>query len=198
MAVAMHEPVAVAHDQAIGIEMAFGGRLFCSLKVVQLKSLVALHCLQDVLPYRFVYGDDWLAGETDSFGQFFKRVHVLVLEDAQDALKGRVHEIAQRCSLVLGNKLADDLDSLEKRAKDNSTWRKSGWEDIRYGEIRDAMVTYLLPINGSLLDLPVQNRYQKAFDFLWGKLEGRDEQTSVAEQTATVEKKKPSDFLEQP
>ena len=65
----------------------------------------------------------------------------------------------------------------------------SGWSDDRYREVKDAMVSYLLPINGALLDLPVLKRYQREFDEGWDRLEGRKEQTSVAKATALTPKR---------
>ena len=64
-----------------------------------------------------------------------------------------------------------------------------GWSDDRYREVKDAMVLYLLPINGGLLDLPVLKRYQREFDEGWNRLEGRKEQTSVAKATALTPKR---------
>ena len=64
-----------------------------------------------------------------------------------------------------------------------------GWSDDRYREVKDAMVSYLLPINGALLDLPVLKRYQREFDEGWDRLEGRKEQTSVAKATALTPKR---------
>ena len=64
-----------------------------------------------------------------------------------------------------------------------------GWSDERFIEVRDAMVTYLLPINQALLDLPVLMRYQREFNEGWNRLDGREEQTSVAMESALVQKR---------
>ena len=71
-----------------------------------------------------------------------------------------------------------------------------GWTDAQYKEVRDAIVAHLLPINQQMLDLPVQQRYHRAFDLGWKKLDGREDQTHVAEQSALAEKKPLRDFLE--
>ena len=64
-----------------------------------------------------------------------------------------------------------------------------GWSDDRYREVQDAMVSYLLPINGALLDLPVLKRYQREFDEGWNRLDRRKEQTSVAKASALTKKR---------
>ena len=70
-----------------------------------------------------------------------------------------------------------------------------GWSD-HYREVRWAMEVHLLPINLALLDLPVQERYQQAFQTGWNKLDGREDQTAVARASALVVKKSLRDFLE--
>jgi hypothetical protein len=72
----------------------------------------------------------------------------------------------------------------------------TGWEDQDYKRVRDAMVNHLLAINLSMLEMPVQERYQQAFQLGWKQLDGRDGQTYVAEQTAVTVKKSLRDFLE--
>jgi len=69
------------------------------------------------------------------------------------------------------------------------------WTDAEYRQVRDAMVSHLLPINLGLLELPVQERYQREFQRGWTRLDGREEQTFVVEQTAVTVKKPLSDFL---
>jgi len=72
----------------------------------------------------------------------------------------------------------------------------TGWEEQDYKRVRDAMVNHLLAINLSMLEMPVQERYQRAFQLGWKQLDGRDDQTQVAEQTAVTVKKSLRDFLE--
>ncbi|MBI1338071.1 MAG: hypothetical protein GC164_14080 [Phycisphaera sp.] len=86
----------------------------------------------------------------------------------------------------------------EHAKKDASIWKmdNGGWNDARYREVRDAMVIHLMPVNMALLELPVQNRYQRAFDLGWKQLDGREDQTYVAEQTVSVVKKPLRDFME--
>ena len=55
-----------------------------------------------------------------------------------------------------------------------------GWNEERFREVQDAMTTFLLPIDQSLLDLPVLKRYHREFDEGWNRLDGRKEQTNVA------------------
>ena len=71
-----------------------------------------------------------------------------------------------------------------------------GWSDAYYQEVRQAMVADLLPINLALLDLPVQERYQQAFQKGWKRLDGREDQTVVAQASALAVKKSLRAFLE--
>jgi len=74
---------------------------------------------------------------------------------------------------------------------------KSDFNDyLKYQICKDAIVTYLLPINVGYLDIPVMKKYQEVFDNGWNQLDGRDEQTEVAAATVTTEKKSLSDFVE--
>ena len=59
----------------------------------------------------------------------------------------------------------------------------------QYLIIQNAMISYLLPIDRALLDLPVLKRYQREFDRSWDLLKGRDEQTCVAIAAALVKKR---------
>ena len=63
----------------------------------------------------------------------------------------------------------------DKASEDAKIWSKDngGWSDDRYSEVKDAMVAYLLPINGALLDLPVLKRYQREFEEGWKRLDGQ-------------------------
>ncbi len=70
-----------------------------------------------------------------------------------------------------------------------------GWRDA-YQEVRQAMIVHLLPINLALLDLPVQERYHQAFQTGWKKLDGRADQTAVAQASALTVKKSLRVFLE--
>ena len=65
------------------------------------------------------------------------------------------------------------------------------WEEEEFVQIRDAMILYLLPINQTLLDLPVVKHYQNVFDIGWqvlNKQNGRTAQTCVAIASAIVPK----------
>lgn len=66
----------------------------------------------------------------------------------------------------------------------------------QFREIQQAMIDHLLPVNLALLDLPVHERYQQAFQIGWRKLDRRDDQTDVAKASAVAEKKSLRDFLE--
>jgi len=68
-------------------------------------------------------------------------------------------------------------------------WRKNIDQEIAYCATRDGMVKFLLPIQPHLLDPPVAQLYQQAFSKGWQKLEGREDQLFVAQQSAEVKKK---------
>jgi hypothetical protein len=85
-----------------------------------------------------------------------------------------------------------------KADEEASLWKRDhgGWVETSYQEVREAMLSYLLSIDIMLLDLPVQERYQRAFQNGWKKLDGRQDQTEVAEQTAVIVKRSLRTFLE--
>ena len=71
-----------------------------------------------------------------------------------------------------------------------SGWKNGIDSEIAYLALREATVKYLLPINPALLDTPVAQLYNKAFNDAWETLKDRpDDQLFVAEQAATVQKK---------
>ena len=63
------------------------------------------------------------------------------------------------------------------------------WDDKRYGEIQNAMISHLLPLDLALLELPVLKLYHQAFEIGWKTLDGRGEQTVVAKKSALTVKK---------
>ena len=66
------------------------------------------------------------------------------------------------------------------------------WTEGEYPRIQKAMISHLLPIDPTLLDLPVLKRYQSGFDVGWGVLDGQDgrkAQTCVAIASAIVPKR---------
>ena len=73
---------------------------------------------------------------------------------------------------VIADKAAQDARLL---AIDNA-----GWNDDRFREVQEAMEAFLLPIDRTLLDLPILKRYQREFDSGWNRLDGRKEQTNLA------------------
>ena len=63
------------------------------------------------------------------------------------------------------------------------------WTMEKYREIQEAMVTYLLPVDQALLDLPVLNRYRREFQAGWELLAEQPAQTCVAIASAMVRKR---------
>ena len=91
------------------------------------------------------------------------------------------------------------FEEIKKKADEEGAWwrqDKGGWIDDYYKEVQDAMIKHLLPINVALLDLPVHERYLQTFQTGWNKLDGREDQTSVAVASATTRKRALRDFLE--
>lgn len=92
------------------------------------------------------------------------------------------------------------METAEANAKANSRVYGEKWSDAEYNLVKDAIVNRLLPVNPALLDIPVNERYHKAFQRGWMKLENvedRDDQTYVAEQGVKVEKKSLASFEDQ-
>ena len=75
------------------------------------------------------------------------------------------------------------------KAYQNLGWKNSIHTEIAYRATRDGMVKFLLPIQPNLLDPPLAQLYQQAFSKGWQKLEGREDQLFVAQQSAIVHKK---------
>lgn len=104
------------------------------------------------------------------------------------------------------------LQRISNRAAEAKSWLDSvnplRWDDPDYQEHRDytetgqyeevqqAIIHHLLTIKLALLDMPVHERYQQAFQTGWRKLDGRDDQTEVAKASALAEKKSLRTFLE--
>ena len=90
------------------------------------------------------------------------------------------------------------FEAIKKKADEEGSWwhrDNGGWIDY-YKEVQDVMIKHLLPINVALLDMPVHERYSQAFQTGWKKLDGREDQTSVAVSSATTVKKSLREFLE--
>jgi hypothetical protein len=90
------------------------------------------------------------------------------------------------------------LTATKRREIYNQSAEKIGWKnnidtEIAYRTTRDGMVQFLLPIHPNLLDPPVAQLYQQAFAKGWQKLEGREDQLFVAQQSAVVKKKSVED-----
>ena len=76
-----------------------------------------------------------------------------------------------------------------KAAYGRISWKNDIDQELAYRTTRDGIVKYLLPINVALLDPPVAQIYQKAFNKAWEKLDSRpDDQLYVAEQAAVIKK----------
>ncbi len=90
------------------------------------------------------------------------------------------------------------LDSVNPLRWDDPDYRehRDYTETGQYEEVQQAIIHHLLPIKLALLDLPVHEHYQQAFQTGWRKLDGRDDQTEVAKASALAEKKSLRAFLE--
>jgi hypothetical protein len=64
-----------------------------------------------------------------------------------------------------------------------------GWSDGRLDGVRDAMVQYLVPIDVSLLDVPVLELYRKAFEKGWKRIDAGERQVFVAQKVVTTSKR---------
>ncbi len=123
----------------------------------------------------------------------------------------------QRWTLSKIRKFDDALQRISTKADDASSWldtakslvpdrlvsdsaeRQKRREYVDAGQFREigqAMIDHLLPVNVALLDLPVHERYQQAFQTGWRKLDGHDDQTNVAKASTVAKKKSLRDTLE--
>ncbi len=103
---------------------------------------------------------------------------------------------------LLQEKLGVDLSTIanaelpadKQRELFSRAWALRGWykdidQELAYRTTRDGMVKFLLPINPNLLDPPLVQMYNKAFQKGWSKLEGRVDQLYVGQQTVGVPRK---------
>ena len=68
------------------------------------------------------------------------------------------------------------------------------WTEEKNREIQEAMISYLLPIDQALLELPVLNRYQREFNAGWERLEEHRAQTCVAIASAAIKNRTMHNF----
>ena len=125
------------------------------------------------------------------------RAAVETIESQAEKRQAEAMRYYQRWTLEEIKAFETAFEATKKKAdEEGSWWRRDngGWIDY-YKEVQDAMIKHLLPINVALLDLPVQERYLQAFQTGWKKLDGRENQTSVAEASATTRKRPLRDFL---
>ena len=114
------------------------------------------------------------------------------IRDAMDARKDEAWRRYQKWALEEIIKFQKKHEAIADRASENARYfypDSGGWNDERFREVQDAMVTYLLPINQALLDPPVLKRFHREFDSGWNRLDGRKEQTRVAEASARTSKR---------
>lgn len=148
-----------------------------------------------------------------------RAVSTIETEATRRAEERQAHAVRsyQRWALSEIRKFDDALQSISNEADDASSWldtakslvpdrlmsdsperqkRREYLDAGQFREVRQAMIDHLLPVNLALLDLPVHERYQQAFQTGWRKLDGHDDQTGVAKASAVAEKKSLRDFLE--
>ena len=127
-----------------------------------------------------------------------------IYDNLEDEIRGAVEEMEDKARREYQGWALTQIVRFQKRYKAISTRASEdagilpigngGWNDDRYREVRDAMVSYLLPINGALLDLPVLKRYQREFEDGWKGLDGQEEQTKLAMASALTEKRTLDNF----
>ena len=141
-------------------------------------------------------------------------VATIEIYETQRAKKrqGRAVCAYQLWALSAIKKFEDTVQGISDKAAEANSWLDSAkpwrWddpdyrqnrkyiEDEQYREVRQAMINHLLPVNLALLDLPVHERYQQAFQAGWQKLDGRGDQTEVAKAAAVAEKISLQEYLE--
>ena len=136
------------------------------------------------------------------------------IETAERAEKSQAQAVRsyQRWALSAIKAFETEFKTVSQKAAEAQSWLDSvmpwRWDDPdykehreyneteQYREVRQAMIDHLLPVNLTLLDLPVHERYQQAFQRGWQMLDGRDDQTAVATASTVAEKKSLHKFLE--
>ena len=114
------------------------------------------------------------------------------IRDAVEGMQGEARRQYQGWALGQIIKFQKKHMAIAKRASRDArllSFDNGGWTDDRFREVQHAMESYLLPIDRTLLDLPVLMRYQREFDEGWNRLDGREEQTNVAKASSLREKR---------
>lgn len=74
-----------------------------------------------------------------------------------------------------------------------------GWRgkdtDLACAVLRDALIRILGPVDQTFLDPPVSTLYQRAYQSAWSYLDGREDQTWVAQEWVMVRRLAPGDRL---
>ena len=138
--------------------------------------------------------------ETPDYNELQKELRAAVetIESQAEERQALAIRDYQRWALEKIKVFEDEYQAISEKADEAARALRrddGGWIDY-YKEVQEAMIDHLLPINVSLLDLPVQERYLQAFQTGWKKLDGREDQTSVAVASATTRKKQLRDFPE--
>ena len=130
-------------------------------------------------------------------------------EDEEDDLSGIVEELENRIAAIEADardKLRRDYQAwaleqiwaFEKEFEEirsDEEWKLSkllSWNEEEFTQLQNAVIDHLLPIDQTLLDLPVMKRYRSGFDEGWEVVEGQDgrkAQTCVAIASAIVAKR---------
>jgi hypothetical protein len=77
--------------------------------------------------------------------------------------------------------------------REELAYRLVGWHDWQYKDVMKAATKYLLPIHRSFLAAAVENEYGHEFQKIWAKLKGREDQTQLAKNEATVRQVTPTE-----
>jgi hypothetical protein len=133
----------------------------------------------------------WIVRQLQSFKNADQNVEKWALFDVFPSTKNLLQEkLGIDLSGVKGASLtAEQQHAIYQKANAKIGWNANIDQEIAYRTTRDGMIKFLLPINVGLLDPPVAQLYQKAFQKAWSKLEGRPDQLEVAKQSAVVPKR---------
>jgi nitroreductase len=133
----------------------------------------------------------WIRDELKKFKNPSGDVDSWPLFSTFPSTKDLLHEkLGVDLSQIKGAALTTDQQRLIYEVTSTLTgWKGNIDEELAYRATRDGMVLFLLPINVALLDPSVAQLYNKAFQKGWSKLEGREDQLHVAQQSAIVIKK---------
>jgi len=147
----------------------------------------------------------WLDQQLRSFANPKGNITWELLTEFPNARRLLIEKLGKEIAPAVDPMKNGELTPDDQKAIYNAAYGRLGWknkidQEIAYLTTRDGMVKFLLPIQVQLLEPPVLELYQKAWQEGWKKLEDHTtladdgpDQVYVASQAARVKKKSPEE-----